>query len=502
MSQSLIRCTVSDDCSATWRSPSVLVMQNSALRFRRPNAIAASQRLPLIKLAMLLGGFLLLLLMATAAQAAPQKTQLRSLTVKPVNGKLVLNFNLNQKTKYKVFGLSSPERVVIDFKNTVALPNALKFRTGTSNYPIKKIRSSPREGHDLRVVLDLSSSVGVMSNVKRASHGSTVEVILSNPNIAPSTNKRIQDAKEKAQRIKEATKQRQAPTSSPRNRGGKFVVVIDAGHGGKDPGAIGPRGTQEKRVVLNISKKLKTLIDREPGMRAVMTRSDDRFIGLRERIEKANDYNADLFVSVHANANRNRKIKGSSVYILSQSGASSEAARFIAARENAYFGKMGNDLFRGKNQMIRSVLLDLSKSSTLERSHSLAKTTLSEMKQVNRLQHGLRVESANFAVLKSLHIPSMLVETAHISNPNEEQKLSQQNYQSQMAFAIFQGVKQYYNKHVPKTVRYTGGNKYRVRPGDTLSEIASRYGISLSQLRQANNLSSNNIRSGQHLIIP
>jgi len=480
-------------------------MQKPASLSRKPYAITASKRLPLMKMAMLVGGFMLMLLMTITLQAAPQKSQLRSLTIEQSNGKLALNFNLNKKTQYKVFGLSSPERVVIDFKNTIALPNSLKFSSGKATYPIKKVRHSPRNGNDLRIVLDLSSSVGVMSNMKRVKHGSNVEVVLSNPGISSSSNKRIQDAKDKAKRIKESVKQRQDPEPTPtprRNRGGSFVVVIDAGHGGKDPGAIGPSGTYEKTVVLDISKKVKGLIDREPGMRAVLTRNNDRFIGLRERIEKANDYNADLFVSVHANANRNRNVSGSSVYILSQSGASSEAARFIAARENAYFGKMGNDLFQGKNRMIRSVLLDLSKSSTLERSHSLARTTLGQMKQVNRLQHGLRVESANFAVLKSLHIPSMLVETAHISNPGEEKKLGQRDYQNRMAQAIFQGVKQYYNRHAPKTARNAGGSKYRVRPGDTLSHIADRHGVSLSQLRQANNLSSNNIRSGQKLVIP
>lgn len=476
-------------------------MQKNAQRSRKSNVITASRSLSLMKMAMLLSGLMLLLIAATL-QAAPQHSQLRSLTTESKNGKLILNFNLDRKTQYKVFGLSSPERVVIDFKNTMALPNSLKQGSGAA-YPIKKIRHSRRNSNDLRVVLDMSSSVGVMSNVKRVKHGSNVEVVLSNPNISSSSSKRIQDAKEKANRIKDAVKQRQEPVPTPRrNRGGSFVVVIDAGHGGKDPGAIGPSGVYEKTVVLNISKKVKQLIDREPGMRAVMTRSNDQFIGLRERIEKANDYNADLFVSVHANANRNRSVSGSSVYILSQSGASSEAARFIAARENAYFGKMGNDLFQGKNRMIRSVLLDLSKSSTLERSHSLAKTTLGQMKQVNRLQHGLRVESANFAVLKSLHIPSMLVETAHISNPSEEKKLIQRDYQNRMAQAIFQGVKQYYNRHAPKTARNLAGSKYRVRSGDTLSQIAERYGVSLNQLRQANNLSSNNIRSGQKLIIP
>jgi len=436
-------------------------------------------------------------LFANVAHAAPKLSELRSVTITPLNGKIKLSFKLSSTTKYKVFSLPSPNRIVIDFKNTVALPNAFKSSQRHLVAPLTRIRSSPRKGNDLRVVLDMESSTGVMSNIKKIKHGATVDVILSHASIKPNLNKKVQTVKEKASRYKKK------PSSTPKvARSGQFVVVIDAGHGGKDPGAIGPSGTYEKDVVLQISKKLKKLIDQQRGMRAVMTRSSDKFIGLRERIQKASEYNANLFISVHANANRSRSVKGSSVYILSQSGASSEAARFIAARENAYFGKLGNNHFRNKNRMIRSVLLDLSKSSTLDRSYSLAKNVLAHMGKVNVLQRS-GVESANFVVLKSLYIPSMLVEVAHISHPTEEKKLSQGDYQNNMAKAIFQGVKQYYKQHTPKMPRYAGKTtRYIVKAGDTLSEVAERYNIPMSRLKKINDLSDAGLRVGQKLKIP
>lgn len=442
---------------------------------------------------------LVISLLANSVEAAPKLAELRSVKIKPLNGKIRLSFQLSSSAKYKVFSLPSPDRIVIDFKNTVVLPNAFKTSQRDIVAPLKRIRSSPRKGNDLRIVLDMASATGVMSNIKKVKHGATVDVILSHASIKPNMAKKIQTVKEKANRYKKPTTSSNTARAA---RSGQFVVVIDAGHGGKDPGAIGPTGIYEKDVVLQISKKLSNLINKQRGMRAIMTRSSDKFIDLRERIHKASDQNANLFISVHANANRNRGVKGSSVYILSQSGASSEAARFIAARENAHFGKLGNSHFRNKNRMIRSVLLDLSKSSTLDRSYSLAKNVLGRMGKVNVLQRS-GVESANFVVLKSLYIPSMLVEIAHISHPAEEKKLSQQDYQTKMAKAIFQGVKDYYVQHTPKAPRYTGKTtRYIVKAGDTLSEVSERYNIPMSRLKKVNNLNSAEIRVGQKLKIP
>jgi N-acetylmuramoyl-L-alanine amidase len=434
--------------------------------------------------------------------AAPKKAELRSLKISSVNGKLRLNFQLSAPAKYKAFTLPSPERVVIDFKNTVALPNALKPSGTSAIAPINRVRHSIRNGNDLRVVLDMETSVGVMANARKVKHGANVEVILSHSSIKRVPNKGKDDSV--VAKRTPAKRETSAPkaVNAPAPRAGDFVIVIDAGHGGKDPGAVGPGGLREKDVALSISKKLRDKINNELGMRAVMTRSNDRFIDLRERIRKAGDHNADLFISVHANGNPSRRVSGSSVYILSQSGASSEAARFIAARENAYFGRLGTDHFQGKNKMIRSVLLDLSKSSTLERSYNLASGVLKEMGRVNNLQRN-SVESAAFVVLKSLHIPSMLVETAHISNPQEEKQLSQNDFQNQLANSIFRGVKRYYRTHAPKAARnYAGDGRYVVKSGDTLSGIAQKHRVSMSRIKQVNKLSSNNIKIGQKLKIP
>jgi N-acetylmuramoyl-L-alanine amidase len=435
--------------------------------------------------------------------AAPKKAELRSLKISSVNGKLRLNFQLSAPAKYKAFTLPSPERVVIDFKNTVALPNALKPSGAGAMAPINRVRHSIRNGNDLRIVLDMETSVGVMANARKVKHGANVEVILSHSSIKRVPNTTDPKTTDDAVVTKHPPAKREA--SAPKAvtpRAGDFVIVIDAGHGGKDPGAVGPKGLREKDVALSISKKLRDRINSEPGMRAVMTRSNDRFIDLRERIRKAGDHNADLFISVHANGNPSRRVSGSSVYILSQSGASSEAARFIAARENAYFGRLGTDHFQGKNKMIRSVLLDLSKSSTLERSYNLASGVLKEMGRVNNLQRN-SVESAAFVVLKSLHIPSMLVETAHISNPQEEKQLSQNDFQNQLANSIFRGVKRYYQTHAPKAARnYASNGRYVVRSGDTLSGIAQKHRVSMSRIKQANGLNSNDIKIGQKLSIP
>jgi N-acetylmuramoyl-L-alanine amidase len=222
----------------------------------------------------------------------------------------------------------------------------------------------------------------------------------------------------------------------------KFIVVIDPGHGGKDPGAVGSNGTCEKDVVLEVARKLKARIDREKGMRAILTRDSDRFIPLRSRMDIAHENKANLFISVHADANPSSRVSGSSVYILSEMGASSEAARLLAESENSYELKFGNRSLNNTSDRIASVLLDLSQNAMMDRSLSLAKGVLTELSKVNDpLRRG--VESARFVVLRSPDIPSMLVETAFISNPGEEKRLRTAAYQQKLATAVFKGVKRY-----------------------------------------------------------
>ncbi len=241
-----------------------------------------------------------------------------------------------------------------------------------------------------------------------------------------------------------------APSSSifsaPRKiRQKDFLIMIDPGHGGKDSGAVGPMGTQEKRIVLQIAKRLKRRINSMPGMRAILTRSSDRYITLRGRLALARRHKPDLFVSIHADAARNRSARGSSIYVLSNRGASSEAAKILAQNENAVDAKYGMDI-SGLEDEVGNVMVKMQQDATIESSHKLAKTTLRQLRNVGSV-HKHHVERAAFAVLKSPSIPSMLVETAFISNYDEEQKLRSASYQNQLASAIARGVKRFLDTH-------------------------------------------------------
>lgn len=220
-----------------------------------------------------------------------------------------------------------------------------------------------------------------------------------------------------------------------------ITIAIDAGHGGRDPGAVGKRGTKEKNVALQIARRLKKQIDRQPGMRAVLIRDGDYYIELRKRILKARKHRADLFVSIHADANPNRKLTGSSVYILSDKGASSEAARWLANSENSYETKIAGARLH-KNKTLNSIVLDLSQEATINKSLEIANGVLRELGSVNNLLRH-RVESAGFVVLKSPDIPSVLVETAFISNVQEEKRLKTARHQEKLAKAIFKGILRY-----------------------------------------------------------
>jgi N-acetylmuramoyl-L-alanine amidase len=243
------------------------------------------------------------------------------------------------------------------------------------------------------------------------------------------------------------------PVAKNRKRTGKAAVnrlvtiMLDPGHGGEDPGALGKSGSREKNVTLAVAKRLKARIDAEPNMRAVMTRDSDFFVPLHVRVQKARQIRADLFVSIHADAWIKPDARGSSVFVLSDKGASSAAARWLAEKENAA------DLIGGVNAKIKDkylarTLLDLSQTGTNQDSLKLGKALLGEIGQVNRL-HKAHVEQAGFAVLKAPDIPSVLVETAFISNPEEEKRLLDEDYQTRLAGALLTGIKRYFAKNPP-----------------------------------------------------
>lgn len=230
----------------------------------------------------------------------------------------------------------------------------------------------------------------------------------------------------------------------------EIIVVIDPGHGGKDSGALGKHRTKEKTVVLQIAKRLKKKINDMAGMKAILTRHNDRYISLRGRLRLARKYKADLFVSIHADAALRRTAQGSSVYILSNRGASSEGARWLAKRENAVDLKYGVDI-GDYDKDVSNMIMQIQQDATIESSHLLAKKTIQQLKGIGKV-HKTRVERAGFAVLKSPDIPSMLVETAFISNPSEEQRLKSSSYQDKIATSIARGIEAYFAEHLPQHV--------------------------------------------------
>ena len=226
------------------------------------------------------------------------------------------------------------------------------------------------------------------------------------------------------------------------------TIVIDPGHGGEDSGAIGARGSKEKDVVLSIGKRLKTKIEQQPNMRVVMTRNADFFVPLGTRVQKARAVQADLFISIHADAFVQPSARGSSVFVLSEKGASSTAARWLAKKENAA-DLIGGVNIKKHDRQLASVLLDLSTTAQINSSMKLGNAVLGEMGGINKLHKG-SVEQASFAVLKAPDIPSILVETAFISNPEEEAKLNDDAHQERVANAILNGVKKYFAKNPPR----------------------------------------------------
>lgn len=239
------------------------------------------------------------------------------------------------------------------------------------------------------------------------------------------------------------------PNESPTVRSARtslhrtFVVVIDAGHGGKDGGALGQHGTLEKNVVLSIAKKLEAIIQREPGMRSIMVRSDDRFLNLHKRAEVAHKTDADLFISLHADAYEDNLTQGSSVFTLSETGATSEAARYLADRESATL--VGGLNLRDQEMTLASILVDMSKNATMEASDKAAASLITALEKEFRI-HNHAIQKANFAVLRSLDVPSVLIETGFISNPEEEERLLDPGHQKRLAKALFEGIRSYARK--------------------------------------------------------
>ena len=341
-------------------------------------------------------------------------------------------FDLTGEFEHNLFTLADPNRIVIDLSNTRKSDAADISSRQTSL--LRGMRSASKDGGRLRVVLDLQSK----------DNGRLRVVLDLQGKVRPRSFALKPDGKSGHRLVVDLHATNLSPTpiqtsQQERNkRKDHFVIALDPGHGGRDPGAIGKNGTREKDIALSVSRRMKKLIDRTPGYQAILTREGDRFVSLRNRVKKAREAEADIFVSVHADSFHKSHVKGASVYALSLSGASSEAARWIAKKENS------SDLIGGislddKDDLIASVLLDLSQSATIQDSLELGSDVLSHLGKVSRLNNK-KVQQAGFAVLKAPDMPSILIETAFLSNPSEEKKLRNPKHQQKLAKAVFSGI--------------------------------------------------------------
>lgn len=424
------------------------------------------------------------LLMSALASAG---TTVENIRVWAEGGRTRVVLDLSRPADHKIFTLRSPDRLVIDLaagrlsKSITKLPEA----TGS----IAAIRSAIRANGQLRIVIDLRETVRSRSFTAgpNSKYGDRLVVDL--------------------QRFDSLTTVKRA--SEKYARGRDIVIAIDAGHGGHDPGAVGRGKTREKDVALAVSRLLAKRINDEPGMKAVLIRNSDRYVEHRERMEIARRNKADLFVSIHADAVTDRRANGATVYVLSLKGASDEAAELMAKRENAG-SRVGDVSLAGKGEVLASVLLDLSQNAALGASLDVGSDVIGELARIGKV-HRRSVQQAYLLVLKSPDVPSILVETAYISNPSEEKKLRSAAYQNKLATAILKGVRKYFHENPPANTQIAlNQTKYQntarishvIARGDTLSEIAQRYNVSMASIRSANHLASDSVRIGQKLRIP
>ena len=395
-----------------------------------------------------------------------------------------LVFDLSGPAEHKLFTLSNPHRVVIDVADTklAAKLGGLELE----DTPIERVRHGRHNKKDLRVVLDLKQQAKPRSFALRRHEKLPDRLVIDLYDRAEQEEKTLQEV----------------------SRERDIVVAIDAGHGGEDPGASGPGGLREKDVVLAISKQLHRAIDGRPGFSAKLVRSGDYYIPLRERVNKGRKLRADLFVSIHADAFTRKDARGAGVYAVSSRGATSETARFLAQRENEsdLIGGAGSLNLGDKDDTLAGVLLDLSMTATMNASLDIGASVLSQLGSVTHL-HKKKVEQANFSVLRSPDVPSILVETGFITNPHEARQLRDPSFQRRLAQKLSDGIVAHFSSRPPAGTwlaanQGQGERRHTIARGDTLSAIAARYKVSVNALKKINGIDSSVIRVGQTLTIP
>jgi N-acetylmuramoyl-L-alanine amidase len=400
----------------------------------------------------------------------------------PEKTRTVLDISAN--ADYRLFRLESPERVVIDIKNSTLKSNLALPELGDGL--IGEIRSGRRNEQDLRIVIDLNQSARAKSFLLKPAEQYGHRLVID---LYPSDA----DSQHGQKRVARVIAKRDE----------RVIVAIDAGHGGEDPGAIGATGSYEKDAVLAIAREIKKLIDAEPGMRGILIRDGDYYVPHKQRTKKARDERADLFISVHADAFRDPKVRGSGVFVLSSRRATSEASQWLADRENRA-DLVGGVKLDDKDDTLAAVLLDLSQSASMTASEGAAEEVLGALKKVSPV-HKDHVESAPFVVLTSPDIPSMLVETAFISNPKEEKRLKSSKWRKKIAGAVVDGVRNYFYRSPPPGTWLAdnrSAGEHIVSRGETLSGIASKHRVSLARLRAVNRIDGDLVRAGETLRIP
>ena len=399
----------------------------------------------------------------------------------PENTRIV--FDLKNKPEYKYFSLSNPERLVIDFKHS---KNTVNLKKLTKNDPrIKLIRTSTAKSTGTtRMVIELAEDyqITVFPLAPAGQYSNRLVVDLYDKKKKPTVVKQISSTKKR-----------------------DVVIAIVAGHGGEDPGSIGARGTYEKRVTLKIAKELEKLINAQKGMDAVMVRTGDYYVNHNRKTQLARKSKADLLISIHADAFTSSKPSGASVLVQSPRRANSEFARWIANREkeSELLGGAGETIKKTKDKNLAITLADMKKEHTMGSSYEFAGHVIKQLKKVTKL-HKTKPEGLSLAVLKSSDIPSVLIETGFISNPQEEKKLNNSSHQRRLAKAIFIATNDYFTQNPPKgtLLASIGYKKHKVSSGESLSVLAQRYKVSMAKIKSINNLKSNNVRIGQTLKIP
>lgn len=412
-----------------------------------------------------------------------------------------LVFDLSAPVEHKVFPLDNPNRIVVDV--AAATFSAETGDLDFTDTPIQKLRYGTHQSKDLRIVLDVAPKTTPRSFFLKKQAGKPDRLVVDLYSGETTVAKVVEQVK---------------PASSSKR---DIIVAIDAGHGGEDPGSIGPGRLYEKNVVLSVSRHLANQLNATPGYKAKLIRTGDYYVNNALRRENARRMRADLFISIHADGFKDSRAKGASVFALSQRGATSQMAAMLAskANESDLIGGEGNVSLNDKDDLLAGVLVDLSMTATLASSLDVGSRVLKNMGRFTSL-HKNHVEQAAFIVLKSPDVPSILVETGFITNPIEAKKLNNPAHQKQLANAVFSGVTAYFEDNPPadsyvawaknKRLNNKAGGasvaqgmiRHKIAEGDTLSGIAKKYRVSVAQIQSVNRLTSTHIKVGQVLTIP